>query len=221
MEKQCNKCGELKPLSKFSKDKSKKGGIRTTCKDCDAIVGRAYRQNNKEHLREKNRRWRKENPEASNAIYARYRATEKRRKVAREWASNDRKENPEKSREYQRKYQSEQRASNIQYVLAKRLRERLRVKVKGLTKSGSAVGDLGCTLEELKVYLGAMFRPGMTWGKVMSQEIHIDHIVPLSSFDLTDREQLIKACHYTNLQPLWAEENLRKHNKTQGEWLSS
>jgi hypothetical protein len=75
-------------------------------------------------------------------------------------------------------------------------------------KAGSAVSDLGCSIPELKAYLEKMFQPGMTWENWGAW--HIDHIIPLASFDLTDREQFLKACHYTNLQPLWAPDNQRK-----------
>ena len=44
-------------------------------------------------------------------------------------------------------------------------------------------------------------------------EWHIDHIRPMASFNLQEQEEQLKCCHYTNLQPLWAEENLRKGNK--------
>lgn len=85
---------------------------------------------------------------------------------------------------------------------------------KGIGKrSGSAVRDLGCTIPELKRYLEAKFRFGMTWENWSRAGWHIDHIKPLASFDLTDRCQLLQACHYTNLQPLWASENLSKGDR--------
>ena len=90
------------------------------------------------------------------------------------------------------------------------LRGRLRQALRGGFRVGSAVRDLGCTIEELKKHLESRFRPGMTWENWSPTGWHIDHIKPLASFDLTDRAQFLQACHYTNLQPLWAAENLRK-----------
>lgn len=105
--------------------------------------------------------------------------------------------------------------NDIQYRMAKNLRSRLYHAIKDGNKSGSAVRDLGCSIEELKIWLENKFQSGMTWENwgTGDGKWHIDHIMPLSSFDLTDREQFLKACHYTNLQPLWAEDNLRKGNK--------
>jgi len=53
----------------------------------------------------------------------------------------------------------------------------------------------------------------MTWGNYGQSGWQIDHIIPLSKFDLTDRDQFLKACHYTNLQPLWMEDNYSKNDK--------
>jgi len=100
--------------------------------------------------------------------------------------------------------------NNIKYTLPKSLRGRLSRSIKGNYKSGSAVSDLGCTITELKLYLESKFQPGMNWDTWGLYGWHIDHIKPLASFDLTDRKQLLEACHYTNLQPLWAKDNLSK-----------
>jgi hypothetical protein len=100
--------------------------------------------------------------------------------------------------------------SDPEYRLAKLLRDRLRHAIKKGLRGGSAVRDLGCTVSELRAYLEVRFRPGMTWENWGKTGWHIDHIQPLAKFDLTDRQQFLQACHYTNLQPLWAEENYRK-----------
>jgi len=107
----------------------------------------------------------------------------------------------------QRKFKKE---NNIQYKLSINLRCRLHSAINGNYKSGSAVKDLGCTIDELKVYLESKFQPGMSWDNYGKTGWHIDHIKPLASFDLTDKYQLLEACNYTNLQPLWAKDNLVK-----------
>lgn len=75
-------------------------------------------------------------------------------------------------------------------------------------RNGSAVRDLGCSIPEFKTYIENKFVDGMSWDN--HGEWHLDHIKPLASFDLTDRSQLLIACHYTNYQPLWAIDNLKK-----------
>lgn len=97
------------------------------------------------------------------------------------------------------------------YRLKHTLRVRLNRAITINQKSGSAIRDLGCSIEDLKTYFELKFQPGMSWEN--QGQWHIDHIVPLSRFDLTDREQFLKACHYSNLQPLWAIDNLTKGNR--------
>ena len=94
--------------------------------------------------------------------------------------------------------------------MSNRLRQRLCKAIDGNYKAGSAVNDLGCTVEQLKQHLESKFSPGMSWDNWRIDGWHIDHIKPLASFDLTDRKQFLEACNYTNLQPLWATDNLRK-----------
>lgn len=83
-------------------------------------------------------------------------------------------------------------------------------------KKWSAKDNVGCSIEELRSYLEAKFYPNPKTGELMSWENwskegwHIDHVKPLARFDLTDRQQFLQACHYTNLQPLWAWQNLQK-----------
>ena len=105
-------------------------------------------------------------------------------------------------------WQMEYTKTNIQERIRHSLRVRLSHALRNNFKAGSAVRDLGCSIQELIIHLENKFLPGMSWANYGSW--HIDHIMPLSKFDLTDREQFLQACCYTNLQPLWAEDNLKK-----------
>jgi len=134
-----------------------------------------------------------------------------------------RKENADRLKEYFKEYGEANREkisarslnryhNNIQANLSMTLRNRFNKAIDRNWKSGSAVRDLGCSIAEFKVYLESKFEDGMSWDNKGKGGWHIDHIVPLSAFDLTDREQVKEACHYTNLQPLWEVDNLIKGN---------
>jgi hypothetical protein len=71
----------------------------------------------------------------------------------------------------------------------------------------------GYSTEQLKLHLEAQFTKGMNWERFRLGEIHIDHIVPISSFDLSNPDELRGAWAITNLRPLWARDNLMKSNK--------
>lgn len=117
------------------------------------------------------------------------------------------------NRELYNQKRSNRKRTDINFKLSCSLRNRLHSALKNNYKSGSAVRDLGCSIPELKEHLESQFKPGMTWENWSRTGWHIDHIRPLSRFDLTDRNQLLKVCHFGNLQPLWAEENFSKSNK--------
>lgn len=97
------------------------------------------------------------------------------------------------------------------YRLSRRLRNRLyyALQFKSWKKNTHFSKYIGCSKEELIKYIESKFEPGMSWDNF--KEWHIDHIIPLSSAKTED--EMYKLCHYTNLQPLWAKDNLSKGAK--------
>jgi len=178
---------------------------RNRAKDLDG-----FKANNARLARERRAVLKVENPEFLHARDARH-YTQCDKEWKREYMQEWRADNADHVREYDREHQKRERATNLNAHLSQNLRMRLNRAIKRNTKAGSAVRDLGCSIEQLKTHLETQFVPGMTWDNW--GEWHIDHIKPLSAFDLTDRAQFLVACHYSNLQPLWEAENLRKSNK--------
>ena len=203
----CGKCKIEKSLDEFHKNKSTRSGLASYCKPCSKKNYDNWRKSNLSKIRENNRIYRNKN-------------LEKIRSYQKNWIQNNiervnkSKEkyqfaNFEKIKESKKRY----RNSNLNNKIACALRSRMNLAIKSSQKAGSAVRDLGCSIEDLRTHLEYKFQKGMTWENRGKYGWHIDHIVPLSKFDLSKKEEFLKACHYTNLQPLWAKDNLKKHNK--------
>lgn len=146
-------------------------------------------------LREKNKKYRNKNKDKENQRINKFLS-----------------KNPEYHRNYMKNYSSLKRNSDHIYKLKHNIRVRILKFMKsiGLNKTNKTFDIVGCSPEFLKSYIENKFTEGMSWNK-LGKEIHIDHIIPLSSAK-TDEEVLI-LCHYTNLKPLWANDNLIKGDK--------
>lgn len=162
-------------------------------------LGLKWRKANPDKLRQCKKESRKRDPERAKREY---------RQNRKNRLASDKKHYQKNKKEILRRKQA-RLSANPQSRLSRNLRSRITTALRRATKGGSAVRDLGCTVPELMVKLEAMFAPGMTWENHGSKW-HVDHVKPLILFDLTVRSEFLKACHFSNLQPLWAEDNLRK-----------
>jgi len=99
-------------------------------------------------------------------------------------------------------------ATDMHFFLKRRLHRRMSAAIKAQKVSVRYELDLGCTAAEFKAHIERQFTEGMSWAN--KAEWQLDHIKPIAAFDLSDPEQFRAACHYTNMQPLWAADNRRK-----------
>jgi hypothetical protein len=135
--------------------------------------------------------------------------------AAREKCSAYAKKNADAIRDRLRAYNAARRATDLGYYLKHRLSNRIRIAIKkgkGF-KDNSTTDLLGCSVDDVRLHLESHFTDGMTWENHGVHGWHIDHIKPCASFDLTLDSEQKKCFHYSNLQPLWAEDNLRKSDK--------
>lgn len=118
--------------------------------------------------------------------------------------------NKERTNEYKRN----KRATDHSFRMACNLRKRLSFVLKSFAakKSQQTLSLLGCTMAEFMVHLEKQFKPGMSFDNY--GKWHIDHKIPCALFDLTKPEQQAICFHHTNLQPLWAVDNLVKNKYT-------
>ena len=210
MYKICTKCESTKDVINFGKDNRTKDGLKVWCKSCRSESNKTHSVKYKERRKELGKTYYQENREkiAQQAKERRQINSERENKRSREWYANNK---GEELRKHRREYDKMRRNSDPQFKIAHNLRVRINKAMKNQQKSGSAIRDLGCSISEFIDYLSKRFLPGMSLNNY--GQWPIDHIKPLSSFDLNKREEFKKACYYTNLQPLWAIDNRIKHAK--------
>lgn len=203
----CGRCKIEKEVCHFGKDKRTPTGLRSGCNECRKEESREYRKKNPEKRKETVNKFYLKNKESELLRFKLYRENnpEKRKKtIEKYYESNKTVINKKQVIRNKKKYKT-----NPLYRLIHNLRIRTKEYLKQHRSSSKTFDVIGCSPQFLREHLERQFKDGMSWDNYGSW--HIDHITPLSSANCT--EDINKLCHYTNLQPLWAYENLSKGNK--------
>ena len=222
--KTCSKCKVEKELTRFATDTGNKDGLYSSCKDCKNLSARVrylknrekelernliyynknkesrkeYRKENKNKITETNKKWYQKNKESR----------KKYSKENKEAIFETKKKWYQKNKEKIKKSLRDKYKTNPLFKLKVNLRNRTRIAFthNGYSKNSKTEIILGVSWEICKAHIERQFTKGMNWDN--HGDWHIDHIIPLASADT--EEQIVKLCHYSNLQPLWAIDNLSK-----------
>jgi hypothetical protein len=224
MEKECSKCEVTKPIEQFPNDPRCADGKRGVCKECrkpkwtpteneTLFCNKCKEQKDynlfakkghykpymcKSCLNDADRALRASDPESYN------------KKIRENYQRNK-----DKINETRRKNLQKRRDEDPKYRVMMALHCRLYMAVK--EKKGKTMELVGCSKDALNKHLYSKFTEGMTWENY--GEWHIDHIRPCASFNLEDPEEQKKCFHWTNLQPLWAKDNIIKSDRL--DWVKA
>ena len=189
----CSKCGEEYPatIEYFYLDRCSKSGLQHRCKKCQIEHSKSWREKNRKRYHEYNRKRYEEN-------------REEHLKKSLKWYYDNRERAIARRKEWGRRPKN---------AISQSISAGIRTAI-GSRKAGRKWETLvGYTLNDLMAHLESQFTKGMTWDNY--GEWHIDHIRPISDFSIVSSDSSdFKVCwSLWNLQPLWGEENMRKHNK--------
>jgi hypothetical protein len=230
--KKCTKCFIDKELTEFNKSNKTRDGKRERCRYCQNNDSKKYYKNNKEELLKKSKDWRDTNKEYMTNYYIEnkdkiqkynkdyylenkeiilsnsnnYYLLNKEKVIIR--VSKYYQDNKEYLNEYHKMYKKEQ-YRKYPYIFAHRNILKRHLAFINDSKLDKTSELLGYSSNELKIYIESLFKDDMSWDNY--GEWHIDHKKPLSKFDKTEKSNIVNAL--SNLQPLWAIDNLKKSNK--------
>jgi len=234
--KKCKYCNIEKPLNEFYKQNGGKYGVRSLCIECckkyykilrskeeNKLKAKIYREEHKEEMRIYHKKNYLENKELISQRNKNWRIKNKKKKA--ESDRNYQLKNSEKLRLYRKEYRenqlnrdrinkqrNKQRNENFYIKLNHKMGASIRKALKSNKNGRHWESLVGYTLEDLKKHLESQFQEGMTWENY--GKWHIDHIIPISLFNINGiKSKGFKKCwSLENLRPLWAKENMKKHN---------
>jgi len=191
--KNCTKCNKLHE------------GNNSWCRSCKLSYQKEHYNKNIESIRVRTKEYRLKNKDKILAYKKKNRDANKEaiREYRKAWRAKNKDKIAKQRKTYRHSYLKDPKNK-----LANSFRGQIKRALSGNYKSGSWKTLLGCSIEFCKLHLESKFLEGMSWENHGTW--HIDHIRPISSFPI---EELYKAFHYTNLQPLWAIDNLTKGAK--------
>lgn len=227
--KVCGTCKQEKNYSEFNKRTASKDGYANMCRMCNSDYQKKYTRENREVLTKKQRQWTESNIDKVKQykkeyyIQNKFEIDEKNKKyyednfekiqlINKDYYQNNKKHIQKINREYRKKRTQNDDVFKLQIII----RRRLWAFFKNQNKTGKTVEMIGCSWEYLKKYIESKFEDGMTWNNHGYYGWHIDHIIPLSTAKTKD--DIHRLNHYTNLQPLWAEDNFKKKDKISEKW---
>jgi hypothetical protein len=187
--KRCGTCELYKTLDNYAKDKTKWDNLKNTCKEC--LLKK--REIKKDQIHTQQKVYRQQNKEKIKEKHKLY---------------------EEKNRAQRNEYKKTRYNNNINVKLSENYRKRMRLALtnNNIKKQNHTQEYLGCSYNELILYIEKKFDNNMTWDNY-GKYWHVDHIIPCSAFNLLDQKELYACFNYKNLQPLSIEENLKKGNK--------
>lgn len=226
----CKTCGDTKFLSEYPYVRTR-NVHEAHCRICKNKKAVQYRIDNYSRDGEKNKKYAKEyflNNREKQLEYRRNRYKTYNRdeqlEKRRIWYRNNKKrhaenreryerENKDRLKEARRKWENKRFLEDVNYKLHKTLSGRIRNELKTKCKKSDKTEELiGCSIEELKLYIQNQFIEGMNWDNWCVNGWHIDHRVPLSWFNLENENCRKLAFSYKNMQPLWGADNIKKKN---------
>jgi hypothetical protein len=187
-QKRCSKCSEIKEFNAFTPQKEGFMGLKAQCRSCDAVYDRNFQSKTN------------------------FRSKRDKSEISKQYRKQYIKNNKDWWRKYEREYRSSRKQEDMFFKIKSNLSSRLSDLIRG-KKNSTTLELIGCDKETFLKHIESQFDHNMNWNNYGLKGWHIDHIIPISSFNLTDENELKKACYYKNLQPLWWKDNLLKGNK--------
>lgn len=226
--KSCTQCRTEKPLEEFFRCAARAGGRKAECKECTKKRKRGYNRKNSVKVAASLLAWKAANPEKVSAHRAKDAALQKAKRANTPKRPRPPRMSAEikaakqkarhaawraKNAQHISNYTKRKKAQNPAFRIACNLRKRLSFLVRkaSATKTKQTLALLGCPLKSFLLYLESLWQPGMSWENY--GDWHVDHIMPCAIFDLTNPEHQVRCFHFSNLQPMWALDNIRKGDR--------